>query len=314
VFGANTPSTPFSHSTPISTNAYSQRTASTSRSIFGNAGVHASGDGRAGTARFSLSLGEIGSGTSSAASKSPCFGFWQPTKPLKPSSEADATKASGPAARSAKRPKLALVDDYQSIRAVHYSFDPLTLPLYIYMSELSKVPVAASSKADASDGRMEVNPDYGLCAPITNEATGSEEIRPWTPYYRRSIPAGDSFAGSKGIRQVNPVNATSFPLSSETVDNTETREMNPGQELRALPRDLLVDSMVMALLLEVNHILEQERRANIEISVRVVSKATSTCDEMRQVNPNDGRRFSIRDDATGRDAVGQVNYFCCDWW
>jgi hypothetical protein len=175
------------------------------------------------------------------------------------------------------------------------------------MSELrSQVPVVATSKADAIARLTVVNP---------NEATGSDEIRPWTPYNRRSLPIRNSFTGSsKRIRKVKPLNATRFPFSSEAVDKTEAREIHPVQESRTRRGGLLVDSMAMTLLQEVNHILEQERHAHSENSVRVASKATSTGDETKQVNPDYGRSFPIRNDAIDSEAIGQVNYCCCEWW
>jgi hypothetical protein len=383
VFGASSSATtPFSQQPPFSTNNISQRIA-TSRGDAEESSlsaVNALGGSfsRAGTAA-SVPLGEIGSGTSSAASKSASFGFSETKKTLeqakdsnsllsKPdarkasgkenatvcmtssvvstknnsipfaapgdtrktlsfsgigsrssaestfsssscspgmknleeakdsilSSEADATKASARIARSPEIPQLALVEDYQSFRAAHYVFDPLTLPLHVYiMSELSQLPVVASSKVDASVGLTEANSDDGLSTLNTSEATGSEE-RPWTPYNRRSIPVGHSFTGS------NPVNA---------IDNTETRKMNPGQESRTLRRGLLVDSLSIALLQEVSHILEQERRVNSENSVRVASRATNTRDETKQGNPDDG----LRNKDTGGESIGQLNYCCCEW-
>jgi hypothetical protein len=111
------------------------------------------------------------------------------------------------------------------------------------------------------------------------------------------------------------VNATRFPFSSEAVDNTENRGINPGQESRTRRRGLLADSMVMALLQELNHILEQEpHAAHSENSVRVASKATSTSDQIKQVNPDHGRSFPIRNDAFDSEGIGQVNYCCCEWW
>lgn len=239
MFGAGTPTSRFSHRPPCSTDAYSQRTATSGQA----------------------------------------------------------------AARSPKTPTFFLIEDYRSIRAAHYSFDALTLPLHVYMSELSQVPIAASSKAHASDEPTGVNPD-GLCAPITNEAIRVEEIKPWTPYSRRSIR-------SKRIRQARFVNATSFPISSKLVANAESRKMKLDQGPSSLPRVLLDGSMAMALLSEMNYILEQERHVNSENSVRVASKAaTSTCDEMKLVNPNDtSRSFPIRN-----EPIGQVNYCCCELW
>jgi hypothetical protein len=177
--------------------------------------------------------------------------------------------------------------------------------MHAYLSELSQVPVAASSKTDAIARLTEVN---------QKEATGGEEIRLWTPYNRRSLPIRNSFTGSKRIRKENPVNAARFPLSSEAVDNTDNREII-GQESRKWCRGLLVDSMAMALLQEVNHILEQERHAHTsENSVRVASKATSTGHKMKQLNPDYGRSFPIRNDAIYSEAIGKVNYCCCEWW
>jgi hypothetical protein len=67
---------------------------------------------------------------------------------------------------------------------------------------------------------------------------------------------------------VNPEDGgTSFPFSSESVVNIETRGMKPDQESSSLSKGLLVDSMAMALLLEVNDILEQERCASTVVRI-----------------------------------------------
>jgi hypothetical protein len=232
----------------------------------------------------------------------------------------------GTSSWSPKGPDLVLARGYQSIRAAHYSSDPLTLPLYVYISELTQVPVAASSKADASDGLTEVNSD---------DSNGSEEIRPWTPYNRRSSTSGDALTGSTGIRQVNPEDGgTSVPFSSESVVNVETRVMKPDQESSLLSSGLLNDSMAMALLVEVNDILEQERcvvssensrreiclesTAGSAIRVSKIRKRARVKDyqSIRSIQSSSDALTvpSVQNDFTGSEAIGQVNYFCCDWW
>jgi hypothetical protein len=241
-----------------------------------------------------------------------------------PSTHICLKSTTGTASRSPKGSELALARDFQSIRAAHYSFDPLTLALHAYGSEQSQIPVTVSSKADASDGHTEVNSD---------DSNGSEDIRPWTPYNRRSSPPGDSLTGSKGIRQVNPEDGgTSFPFSSESVVNIETRGMKPDQESSSLSKGLLVDSMAMALLLEVNEILEQDRCASSENSRREISFESTAgsayrVSEIRKrtlakenksngsiQSSSDALTVPVQNDATGSEAIGQVNYFCCDWW
>jgi hypothetical protein len=159
--------------------------------------------------------------------------------------------SAGPAVRLPKTPKLALIEDYQSTRTMHYSFDPLTSSLHAYGSEVSQVLVPVATKSTAIGGVTDVDPDDGRRSPITNEATGN-----------------------KASRQVNLDNATD--LANNAAGAVEAQEADPDLGLLSMPIGLLFDPLSISILLQSMDSAEQTRSVDIESSLRELClKSTS---------------------------------------